>query len=104
MENTARTTRHENPFMGTPEFAQAALLAISDSFPNEIVAVVTRQDTPKNRGHAMTPLLSKRQRFPWHPRYPRCESERRSFPRNANAIAPDIIVVAAYGRILPLMY
>ena len=58
-------------FMGTPEFAQAALLAISDSFPNEIVAVVTRQDTPKNRGHAMDAASCQRDSaFPWHPRYP----------------------------------
>ena len=42
-------------FMGTPEFARTALWEIQKAYPNEIVGVITRQDTPKNRGHVMTP-------------------------------------------------
>ena len=37
-------------FMGTPEFAKTALFAIREAYPDEIVGVITRQDTPKNRG------------------------------------------------------
>ena len=42
-------------FMGTPDFAKTALLAINEKYTGQIVGVVTRQDTPKNRGHVMTP-------------------------------------------------
>ena len=42
-------------FMGTPDYAEVALRAINDAFPGEIVGVVSRVDTPKNRGHQMTP-------------------------------------------------
>ena len=89
-------------FMGTPEFAQAALLAISGSFPNEIVAVVTRQDTPKNRGHAMTPPPVKETALSLGiPVIQPASLKEEAFRETLNAIAPDIIVVAAYGRILP---
>ena len=89
-------------FMGTPEFAQAALLAISGSFPNEVVAVVTRQDTPKNRGHAMTPPPVKETALSLGiPVIQPANLKEEAFRETLNAIAPDIIVVAAYGRILP---
>lgn len=89
-------------FMGTPEFAQAALLAISGSFPNEVVAVVTRQDTPKNRGHAMTPPPVKETALSLGiPVIQPASLKEEAFRETLNAIAPDIIVVAAYGRILP---
>ena len=41
--------------MGTPDFAKTALLAINEKYKGQVVGVVTRQDTPKNRGHVMTP-------------------------------------------------
>ena len=41
-------------FMGTPDFAVAALVALKEA-GHEIAGVYTRMDTPKNRGMKMLP-------------------------------------------------
>ena len=41
-------------FMGTPDFAVAALEALHDA-GHELLAVYTRMDTPKNRGMKLLP-------------------------------------------------
>ena len=41
-------------FMGTPDFAVAALVALKEA-GHDIVGVYTRMDTPKNRGMKMLP-------------------------------------------------
>ena len=41
-------------FMGTPDFAVAALEALHNA-GHDIVGVYTRMDTPKNRGMKMLP-------------------------------------------------
>ena len=38
-------------FMGTPEFARTALFAIREAYPDEIVGVITRQDTRRLLRH-----------------------------------------------------
>lgn len=89
-------------FMGTPEFAAAALGAIAKAYPNEVVGAVTRQDTPKNRGHAMTPppvkILAQSLGIPV---YQPINLKAENFRETLDSCAPDIIIVAAYGRILP---
>lgn len=89
-------------FMGTPEFAAAALDAIAKAYPNEVVGAVTRQDTPKNRGHAMTPppvkILAQSHGIPV---YQPANLKAENFRETLDSCAPDIIIVAAYGRILP---
>lgn len=89
-------------FMGTPEFAAAALDAIAKAYPNEVVGAVTRQDTPKNRGHAMTPppvkILAQSLGIPV---YQPANLKAENFRETLDICAPDIIIVAAYGRILP---
>jgi len=89
-------------FMGTPEFAREALSAIAKTYPGEIVGVVTRQDTPKNRGHAMTPppvkILAQSLDFPV---YQPVNLKEENFRETLEICAPDIIIVAAYGRLLP---
>lgn len=89
-------------FMGTPEFAAAALDAIAKAYPNEVVGAVTRQDTPKNRGHAMTPppvkILAQSLGIPV---YQPANLKAENFRETLDSCAPDIIIVAAYGRILP---
>lgn len=90
-------------FMGTPEFASAALGAlIASPYGADIVGVVTRQDKPKNRGHVMTPppvkVLAQAHGIPvYQPQNLKAEN----FADTLTALAPDIIIVAAYGRILP---
>lgn len=90
-------------FMGTPDFAAKALEALAQShYGAGIVGVVTRQDKPKNRGHAMTPppvkVLAEKYGYPvFQPQNLREEN----FASTLSALAPDIIIVAAYGRLLP---
>lgn len=88
-------------FMGTPEFAVTTLDALLHS-RHEVLAVFTRADTPKNRGMKMLPPPVKIRALeagiqvyqPATLRGAECEETLR-------ALAPDVIVVAAYGRIVP---
>ncbi len=88
-------------FMGTPDFAVPCLRALIDD-GNEIPAVFTQPDKPKGRGYAMTP-----------PPVKVCALEH-DIPvfqpntlRDGEALGimselePDMIVVVAYGKILP---
>ncbi len=92
-------------FMGTPEFAAASLSALSEYAANcgsEIVGVYTREDKPAGRGHKLTPppvkVLAGKLGIPvYQPRTLRDEAVQAEL----RAMAPDLIVVVAYGRILP---
>lgn len=88
--------------MGTPSFAETALRAIADRYPDEVIAVVTRQDTPKNRGHQMTPppvkIAAEELGIPV---FQPANLKEENFADTLQTLAPDIIVVAAYGRLLP---
>ena len=89
-------------FMGTPEFAKTALLSINEKYKGEIVGVVTRQDTPKNRGHIMTPPPVKTAALARGlPVYQPANLKEENFRAFLEEMNPDIIVVVAYGRILP---
>jgi len=88
-------------FMGTPAFAVPVLKALIRS-EDEVVAVVTQPDKPAGRGKRLTPppvkLLAQRHGLPvLQPEKIREES----FLRTLKDLAPDAIVVAAYGKILP---
>ena len=89
-------------FMGTPEFAKTALLSINEKYKGEIVGVVTRQDTPKNRGHIMTPPPVKTAALALGlPVYQPANLKEENFRAFLEEMTPDIIVDVAYGRILP---
>ena len=89
-------------YMGTPEFAEVALRAINEAFPGEIVGVVSRVDTPKNRGHQMTPPPVKKTALELGlPVFQPMNLKAENFEETLKEWNPDIIVVAAYGRILP---
>ncbi len=89
-------------FMGTPDFAEAALRAIDLAYKGEIVGVVSRIDTPKNRGHAMTPPPVKKTALELGlPVIQPINLKEENFREALEVLAPDIIVVAAYGKILP---
>ena len=88
-------------FMGTPDFAVAALEALHDA-GHEIVGVYTRMDTPKNRGMKMLPPPVKVKALEYgipvyQPKNLRGEDTQQQL-RDMN---PEVLVVAAYGRILP---
>ncbi len=88
-------------FMGTPDFAVAALEALHEA-GHDIVGVYTRMDTPKNRGMKMLPPPVKVKALEYgipvyQPKNLRGEDTQQEL-RDMN---PEVIVVAAYGRILP---
>ncbi|RXZ77020.1 methionyl-tRNA formyltransferase [Paenibacillaceae bacterium] len=88
-------------FMGTPQFAVASLNVLLDK-GYEVAAVVTQPDRPKGRKRELTPPPVKEAAL-LHG-IPVLQPERlRSAEAIAQvaAIAPDLIVTAAYGQILP---
>jgi methionyl-tRNA formyltransferase len=88
-------------FMGTPDFAVPSLEALLKS-GDEVVGVVTQPDRPKGRGQALTPspvkLLAQREHIPvLQP----TKMKDADFLAALGAWKPDLIAVAAFGRILP---
>ena len=88
-------------FMGTPEFAVASLKALIDN-GHEVCAVFTRRDAPKNRGMKLFPPPVKVCAIENNiPVYQPVSLKNEKWKRILREINPDIIVVAAYGKILP---
>lgn len=92
-------------FMGTPEFAVPCLKALIDSGEN-VQAVLTQPDKPKGRGYKLTPPPVKELAFTHS--IPVYQPESLKKGENAQktieilkSLSPDIIVVVAYGKILP---
>ena len=88
-------------FMGTPDFALFSLKEIASS-THEIVGVVTQPDKPKGRGYTLTPppvkVFALEKGIPvYQPTTLRDEV----FAELLSSLAPDVIVVVAYGKILP---
>jgi methionyl-tRNA formyltransferase len=88
-------------FMGTPDFAAASLEALLKS-DDSVVGIVTQPDRPKGRGHTLTPspvkLLAQRAQIPL------LQPLKMKDPEFLHTLAgwkPDLIVVSAFGRILP---
>ena len=90
-------------FMGTPTFASAALEKIAKSrFGAEICGVVTKIDTPKDRGHKLLPspvkVMAEALGLPvFQPE----TFKDGAFKGTLDSLSPDVIIVAAYGKILP---
>jgi len=89
-------------FMGTPPLAATVLEALLAEPAWNISAVVTQPDQPKGRDLKLQPSavkeLALRKNLPvLQPQRAREES----FIEQVRALAPDLIVVAAYGQILP---
>ena len=89
-------------FMGTPDVAAASLEALIDS-RHEIQAVVTQPDKPKGRKGELTPspvkVIAKREGIKvYQPLKVRDEE----FVDTLRAYNPDVMVVVAFGQIIPL--
>jgi methionyl-tRNA formyltransferase len=87
-------------FMGTPDFAVASLEALLRS-NDSVVGVVTQPDRPKGRGRILTssPVKSLAQRQ----QIPLLQPIKMKDPEFLQSLAgwkPDLIAVAAFGRIL----
>lgn len=88
-------------FMGTPDFALFTLRALCEA-GEEIVGVVTQPDKPKGRGYALQPppvkVYAEERGLPV---YQPATLRDGAFDETLHALAPDVIVVVAYGKILP---
>lgn len=88
-------------FMGTPDFAKECLRRIHES-NEEIVAVVTTPDKPRGRGMTLTPSPVKSYALEnGLPVYQPQTLKNGAFIDVLEETKPELIVVVAYGRILP---
>lgn len=89
-------------FMGTPDFAVPTLNKLYES-EHEIAAVFTQPDKPKGRGYKLAPppvkVLALEHGTPVY--QPESLKKQPEMWDVLKEIAPDVIVVAAYGKILP---
>lgn len=88
-------------FMGTPAFAVPSLEKLIEA-GHEIVGVFTQPDKPKNRGMKLLPppvkVCAQEHEIPV---YQPTKLRDGTALAQIQALAPELIVVAAYGRILP---
>lgn len=88
-------------FMGSPDFALVSLRALCDTGEN-IVGVVTQTDKPKGRGYTMTPPPVKAYALEVNiPVYQPKTLRGEEFAATLSAIDPELIVVVAFGKLLP---
>ena len=89
-------------FMGTPDFAVPTLEALYQS-RHEVAAVVTQPDKPKGRGKAMAmpPVKEKALEYGIPVYQPVRIRKDEAFFEELTKIQPDVIVVIAFGQILP---
>lgn len=88
-------------FMGTPDFAAASLQKLLDEKFN-VVGVFTQPDKPKGRGMEMCFSPVKELALAHDlPVYQPEKMRDGTAYEQIRALAPDILVVVAYGRILP---
>lgn len=88
-------------FMGTPAFAVPCLERLLQD-GHEVVGVFTQPDKPKGRGYAMTPPPVKQAALKAHvPVFQPSSVKTEQALTQLRALAPELIVVVAYGKILP---
>lgn len=88
-------------FMGTPDFAAASLKALVEA-GHEVCGVFTQPDKPKNRGHKLTPPPVKAYALSKGLPVFQPATVRDAAALDAmRGLAPELVVVAAYGKILP---
>ncbi len=86
--------------MGTPEFASPSLRALIES-PDQVVAVVTQPDRPRGRGRKLSPspikIIAEEAGIDLFQPEKVCSP---GFINIVRDLAPDLLVVVAYGQIL----
>ncbi|MEG1610562.1 MAG: methionyl-tRNA formyltransferase, partial [Bilophila sp.] len=88
--------------MGTPAFAATVLCRVADWQGGTVVAAYCQPDRPAGRGHKLTPpavkVCAQERGIPvLQPFHFREQADRDALA----AFCPDVLVVAAYGLILP---
>lgn len=88
-------------FMGTPEFAVASLKRLVED-GHQVCGVFTQPDKPKNRGHKLAFSPVKEYALTVGiPVYQPLKMRDGAALDIVRELAPELIVVAAYGRLLP---
>ena len=88
-------------FMGTPDFALFSLKALVES-GEDVIGVVTQPDKPKGRGYALMPPPVKVYALEQNlPVYQPATLKGEEFEALLTELDPELIVVVAYGKILP---
>lgn len=92
-------------FMGTPDFAVPCLRALAEG-GHEVAGVFTQPDKPKGRGYKMipTPVKAAAQEYGipvYQPLSLRKGEDAVTSMETLRALNPELIVVVAYGQILP---
>lgn len=88
-------------FMGTPEISATCLCRLLDD-GHSVTAVVSREDKPRGRGKVMTPTPTKSLALERGiPVYTPSSLRTEEFSEILERHSPDLIVVVAYGKILP---
>lgn len=87
-------------FAGTPEFACPSLKKVVDN--EKLVAVITQPDKPAGRGKKLLPpavkLMAGKKSIPvYQPK----NLEDPTFLKKISSLRPDLLVIVAFGRILP---
>ena len=89
-------------YMGTPAFAARVLEIIGEEFSDSEIMAVTKADTPKGRSYKLQPCETKVKAMELG--FPVITPENlkeEHFGETLRGFAPDVIIVAAYGKILP---
>ena len=88
-------------YMGTPDFAVNPLHALAEA-GYEVAGVITQPDKPKGRGKTMLPTPVKEEAMKHgFPVYQPVKVRDPEFLQVLEKMEPDIIVVAAFGQIIP---
>lgn len=88
-------------FMGTPEFAVPCLEALVES-GHDVCGAITQPDKPVGRGHKLTPPPVKKYAVEHGIDVFQPETLKDfAFQNELEKMAPDLIIVVAYGKILP---
>ena len=87
--------------MGTPQFSVPALTALHEN-DYDVAMVVTAQDRPKGRGRKMAPSAVKQKALDLgYPVSQPASIKTAEFIGKVEDLKPDLMVVIAFGRILP---
>lgn len=98
---TTNTAKLKIIFAGTPEFADVSLRALIDA-KYDIIAVYTRQDKPAGRGQKLMASPVKQTALAHHIPVIQPKTLRDlAAQEELAALKPDLMIVAAYGLILP---
>ena len=89
-------------YMGTPEFAVPPLQMLCDN-GYQVVLAVTQPDKARDRGKKVqhTPVKEKALEYGIEVLQPEAVKNNKEFINQIKEINPDLIIVAAYGKILP---